>query len=133
MSAVWVFDASALLAWLQDERGKERVTAALAEGANMSAVNWAETLSKLTDGGKSTEDTVSDLSRRGLFKSLAFHPLTEEAALEVARLRPVTRAAGLSLGDRACLALARTLKLPVLTADRTWTKLHVGVKIESIR
>jgi ribonuclease VapC len=64
---------------------------------------------------------------------LVIFPLDEAQAREAARLRPSTRAAGLSLGDRACLALAASLKLPVLTADRAWAGLQVGVVVELIR
>ncbi len=133
MNPAWVFDASALLAWALREPGFERAARALAMGAAVSAVNWAETLSKLADVNQVPEDSVSEFERRGVFLTLAIHPFDADAALDIARLRPSTRAAGLSLGDRACLALARSLKLPVLTADRAWTKVHVGVKIETIR
>jgi ribonuclease VapC len=58
-----------------------------------------------------------------------------EAALGAGHLRPVTRQAGLSVGDRACLELARALNLPALTADRGWLAVAdaVGVRIELIR
>jgi len=134
VSVAWVLDSSAIVAWSRSEPGRERVERALSEGAAVSAVNWSEVLAKVIEKGESAEDTIADLTRRGILGALLHvHPLTEEGALDVARLRPLSRAAGLSLGDRACLALAGTLKLPVLTADRAWTKLHVGVKIENIR
>lgn len=134
MNPAWVFDASALLAWIQAEPGQERVSSAVLAGAAVSAANWAEALSKTVDRGRDVDELLRDLTAKGVLGALLrVHPLTEAAALDVARLRPLTRAAGLSLGDRACLALARSLEVPVLTADRTWTKLHVGVKIESIR
>lgn len=60
-------------------------------------------------------------------------PLTLADAVEIARLRPLTRSAGLSLGDRACVALARRLALPALTADRAWTGLDLGVELHQIR
>jgi PIN domain nuclease of toxin-antitoxin system len=61
------------------------------------------------------------------------HDLT--AALAAGHLRPATRGAGLSLADRSCLALARTLRLPALTADRSWLSVAdaVGVRVEMIR
>lgn len=134
MTPACVLDASALLAWLQDEPGHACVTAAVLAGAAVSAVNWAETLSKTLDRGRDVDELLRDLTAKGILGKVLFvHPLTEEAALDVARLRPLTRGAGLSLGDRACLALGRALKLPVLTADRNWTRLHVGVKIETVR
>ena len=64
---------------------------------------------------------------------VAILPLDEPQAQEAARLRPSTRAAGLSLADRACLALAKSLALPVLTADHAWSALQVGVTVEVIR
>lgn len=60
-------------------------------------------------------------------------PFTEEDALGVARLRPLTRSLGLSLGDRACLALAQRLSLPALTADASWGALSLGVAVEVVR
>jgi len=60
-------------------------------------------------------------------------PFTEEDALEVARLRALTRAHSLAFGDRACLALARRLGLPALTADRTWAELGLGISVVVIR
>ena len=60
-------------------------------------------------------------------------PFTGEDALEVARLRGLTRAHGLSFGDRACLALARRLGLPALTAERAWAELDLGIPVEVLR
>jgi ribonuclease VapC len=60
-------------------------------------------------------------------------PFTREDALEVARLRALTRAYGLSFGDRACLALARRLGLPALTAERAWAELDLGIPVEVLR
>jgi ribonuclease VapC len=57
----------------------------------------------------------------------------EEQAMETARLRPLTRSLQLSLSDRACLALARLRQLPVMTADRAWAKLNLGIQITVIR
>lgn len=136
MAARTVLDASALLAYLQGERGADRVAAALASagGAAMSAINWAEVLSKLADIGEAPEGVTRRLREAGLLgTALGIVPAHEELALEIARLRPSTRAAGLSLGDRACLALGRLKGLPVLTADRSWAGLSVGVKVTVVR
>ena len=65
--------------------------------------------------------------------TLILEPLTETDCLEIARLRPLTKARGLSLADRACLALARRLEIPVLTADRDWADLNLGVTVQLIR
>ena len=132
MSAV--LDASALLAYVRDEPGAEAVDRALEEGAYVSAANWAEALSKIAERGQAPEDTVRALTDAGILgESLIVHPLDEAQAVEIARLRPLTREAGLSLADRACLALATTLGSPALTADGAWVELYVGPRIELIR
>ena len=56
-----------------------------------------------------------------------------EDAVEIAKLRPAIRPGGLSLGDRACLALARRYGARVLTADGTWTRFDIGVRVQAIR
>jgi PIN domain nuclease of toxin-antitoxin system len=100
----------------------------------MSAVNLAEVLSKLAEVGQAPASMNEDLWRRGLIGGqLAIEPLTSEDAVTIAELHRRTRSHGLSFGDRACLALALRLKLPALTADRSWARLRVGVNIETIR
>ena len=100
----------------------------------MSAANWAEVLSKLTEKGLDPEAEAARLMGQGiLHEALSIHALDEAMARDVAVLRPLTRRVGLSLGDRACLALARSLGLPVLTAERIWTSLNVGVTVTLIR
>ncbi|MFZ1106612.1 MAG: PIN domain-containing protein [Hyphomicrobiaceae bacterium] len=64
---------------------------------------------------------------------LAIVPFDEELARQTGALRPATRSLGLSLGDRACLALAQRERLPVLTADRSWAKLDLGIAITMVR
>jgi ribonuclease VapC len=129
-----VLDASALLAYVRDEAGAEVVDQALEEGATVSAVNWAEVLSKIAERGQAPEDTIRALADAGILgESLLVHPLDEAQAVEIARLRPLTREAGLSLADRACLALATTLDSPALTADGAWAELDVGLRIGLIR
>jgi PIN domain nuclease of toxin-antitoxin system len=127
-------DASALLVLLRDEPGADRVADALALGGWISAVNWAEVLTKLADLGLEAEAVSRDLSER-MILGVVLHvrPFDEEQALEAARLRPLTRSPGLSLGDRACLGLARVLRLPVVTADRSWASLDLGVAVELVR
>jgi ribonuclease VapC len=129
-----VLDASALLAFLQDEPGADLVEEALVSGALMSAVNWAETLSKASDNGNQPDFIVSRLHEAGILgQSLAIVPLTSEDGLAIARLRNKTKAIGLSLGDRACLALALKEKAVALTTDRTWSKIRLGVRVQIIR
>jgi PIN domain nuclease of toxin-antitoxin system len=130
----YVLDASALLAHLNDEAGADKVEKALIAGAAISAVNLAEVLSKLADVEEDPANTFASLRRQGLFGNrVAVQPFTEEDAVTIARLYPKTRSHGLSLGDRACLALALRLGVPAMTADRAWTRLKAAVTIETIR
>jgi ribonuclease VapC len=129
-----VLDASALLAYLGNEPGAERVADAIAGRAVMSTVNLAEVLSTAAARGADPQQLARELTARGLIDgALSIEALTTDDAVEVARLRPITRAAGLSLADRACLALARRLAALVLTADSAWTGLDLGVVIELVR
>ncbi|MDQ3507815.1 MAG: type II toxin-antitoxin system VapC family toxin [Actinomycetota bacterium] len=128
-----VLDASALLAYLRDEPGGDIVEELLEEGCAISAANWAEVLSRLTDEGKTPEEASEDLVERGvLHTSLTVHPLDEAQARRIATLRPITRDAGLSLADRACLALAHALDLPAYTADGAWRDVDAGVPVHFI-
>ena len=130
----YVLDASALLAYLQGEEGSLTIQAALATGALISAVNYAEVLSKLSEAGEDAEVADRRLNEQGLVGGLLeLVELTADDAVRIASLRAVTRARGLSLGDRACLATALRLERPVLTADRSWTLLDVGVSVHLIR
>jgi ribonuclease VapC len=132
--ATRVLDASALLAYLNDEAGADLVEQALLRGCAISAVNLAEVLSKLADVGEDPKEVTSNLERRGLLGGkLMVSPLSADDAILIASLQKSTRAHGLSLGDRACLGLALRLRLPALTADRAWSRLKVAVKIEAIR
>lgn len=125
-----VLDASALLAGLNGEPGADRVAAAL-DFAVMSAVNFAEVAGSLARGGNRPDDV------RAILRALActVMPADEEIAIDVGLMRALTDRAGLSLGDRFCLALGRRLQAPVLTADRQWALIanDVGVKVELIR
>jgi PIN domain nuclease of toxin-antitoxin system len=133
-NATRVLDASALLAFLNDEAGAEMVEEALLRGSAISAVNLAEVLSKLAEVGEDPQDVSENLTRRGLLGGkLVVSPLSADDAVVIARLHRGTRAPGLSLGDRACLGLALRLRVPALTADRAWSRLKSGVKVETIR
>jgi ribonuclease VapC len=100
-----VLDASVLLAYLMDEPGSDIVDVVLAEGAVINTVNYAEVLSRLGDGGDEPATAHLRLQQQGLIHGLLeLIPLSTEDAVTIARLRRVTRAQGLSLGDRACLA-----------------------------
>jgi PIN domain nuclease of toxin-antitoxin system len=130
----FILDASALLAYLNDEVGAIVVENALIEGTYISIVNWAEVLSKVADIGENPEALALQLENEGLLgNNLQILPLTEEDALVIAQSRPLTKTVGLSFGDRACLALGKRLGLPVLTADRSWASLTLGVLVNLIR
>ena len=123
-----VTDASAILAALKDEPFGNLDPRRLI-GATISAVNVCEVLSKLHDDGLNDTQAEAAVSTMDL-SVVAFDTSQARAA---ARLRPITRHAGLSLGDRACLALGLRLGRPVITADRVWASLDVGVEVVVIR
>jgi len=124
----FVLDASAVLALLQKEAGHEKVATALA-GARISTVNLAEVGSRLANLGRSAVQVRAVLLALGL-RIVTFD---QDQAFEAARLRPLTRSLGLSLSDRACLALARLQRLPAMTTDRAWRNLSLGIQIAVIR
>ena len=97
----------------------------------MSAVNAAEVISKLTGRGMPADLAESALAAT----AVEVAPFDLDQAATVGVLRPITRAAGLSLGDRACLALAKHRGLPAMTAERVWASVAdaVGVEIIQIR
>ncbi|MFN7282905.1 MAG: PIN domain-containing protein [Dolichospermum sp.] len=129
-----VLDASAFLAYLRDELGAEIVENALINGCYISIINWVEVLSKIVDLGESPEEIIKRLRDEGLLQnSLEIIACNEEDAITIAKFRVLTKSAGLSLGDRACLALGKRLNLPVLTADKVWTSLSLGITITLIR
>ena len=123
-----VLDASALLALLDGEPGQE-VVAPLLPGAVIGSVNLAEVVGKLAERGMPEAEIREALD--GL--ALEVHPVDETLAYATGVLRPGTREHGLSLGDRACLALAATLGLPAYTADRVWAQLDLDVEVRLIR
>ena len=123
-----VLDASALLAVLRAEPGAERVEARL-EGAIIGAVNLSEVVAKLIEDGVPEPQIRLAIGRL----ELDLHAFDAEHAYIAGILRKATRAFGLSFGDRACLALARSLGAPALTADRSWSRLDLGIAIEVIR
>lgn len=125
-----VLDASAVLALLFEETGAEMVRAQLRTGV-IGAANLAEVLAKLSDHGLPAVEAVRAVAILGLEVA----PMTEAQAQRSAELRPLTRGAGLSLGDRACLALATELGASAVTADRGWSAVAgpAGVSIQVIR
>ncbi len=123
-----VLDASAFLAVVQEESYDQSLLKAL-EGAVISAVNIAEVHAKLSEIRFGYPSTFTHLMR--LIGRV--EPFTEAQARISGTLRPSTRALGLSLGDRACLALALDLGAEVYTMDRSWAKLEIGCAIHLMR
>lgn len=123
-----VVDASAVLALINREAGWETVAKAL-PAALISAVNLAEVAGKLIDHGLPATDVDSLLAGLGL----AVIPFDDEMALATGKLRSLKGGTRLSLGDRACLQLARHRSLPALTADRYWARIDTGVELSVIR
>jgi len=124
-----VLDASAVLALLNNEPGSGILTPALLSNAICSTVNLAEVQSKLVSEGGAPDEAWED----ALSPIREAAPFTSDHARIAGSLVSQTRALGLSLGDRACLALGLVLKAPVYTADKSWKNLHIGVKIHLIR
>lgn len=123
-----VLDSSAILAFFFEEPGAEVVERNLL-GAAISTVNLTEIVSRLVERGAPSAQVRRLINR----VMLDVHPFGFNAAIATGLLRSTTRALGLSLGDRACLALAQELRRPVLTADRIWIKLDLGVEVRLIR
>lgn len=123
-----VLDSSAVLALLFKEPGAELV-APMASDASISTVNLSEVVSKLIDEGLSP----AEARRTAQSMPMQVHLFDPESAIQTGLLRSATRAHGLSLGDRACLALAAHLQAEAVTADRAWIGADVGVEIRLIR
>ncbi|HEV7808566.1 MAG TPA: PIN domain-containing protein [Solirubrobacteraceae bacterium] len=105
-------------------------------GATISTVNLAEVLGRAADRGADCAALADDLQARGLLDgAIVVEQFTAGDAVEVARLRPLTRSAGLSIGDRACLALARRLHAVAITADPAWAAVadDVAARLTVIR
>ncbi len=124
-----VLDASAMLAVLNHEPGSEKLPTEMLSSAAASTVNLAEVHTKLVSRGgdpdEAWEDTLSAVDEPV--------PFTLEQARIAGNLVIETRVLGLSLGDRACLALGIALHAPVYTTDKSWKNLKIGVRIHVIR
>ena len=123
-----VFDSSALLAIIFGEDGAE-VAARRLSGGIVSAVNASEVIARLVDFGTSGADARNALLSFGL----DIRPFDAALAVAAGQLRAATREKGLSLGDRACVALAIREQAGIITADRAWTGLNLDVEVELIR
>jgi ribonuclease VapC len=124
-----VLDASAILAMLNEEPGAEKINLELLSRATTSTVNLAEVQARLVREGGDPEETWA----LTLDPLPDVEPFTVEQAKLAGSLVQKTSRLGLSLGDRACLALAIVLNAPVYTADRPWKTLNIGVPIHVIR
>ena len=126
--ADWVLDSSAVLAVVLTEPGGDMVRPLIADSL-LSAVNLVEVATRLLDLGFPSAEIDGRLER----VRFTVVPFDEGLAVGAGQLRVQTRHLGLSLGDRACLALAQREGLPVLTADRAWRELDVGIEVVLIR
>lgn len=123
-----VVDASAVLALLNQETGSEEILE-LIDNAAISSVNLSEVIAKLAEAGIPEEEIRQIL----LHLNLEVILFNEEQALRAGMMRPATKAIGLSFGDRACLALGIILNQPVITTDRLWSNLNLGLEIRVVR
>jgi PIN domain nuclease of toxin-antitoxin system len=123
-----VLDSSAILALFEKEQGWEKVRAALPDGI-VSSLTLAEVVTRLTLRGGKPWQVAAAWDDLRLFVESFDDTRARVAGLLVDK----TRSLGLSLADRACLALARELGLPVITADRSWRKVQIGVEVVLIR
>lgn len=123
-----ILDASAILAFLHGEPGGDAV-AQHVPGASMSAVNVSEVVATLAAHGFSETEVRTTIGRLGL----DVLPFDLDDAIATGMLRPETKALGLSMADRACLAAARTRGWPAITADRVWAGLDIGVDVKLVR
>jgi PIN domain nuclease of toxin-antitoxin system len=124
----YVLDASAILAFLNEEPGAEQV-AKVINNAVVSAVNMSEVITKLIDAGMPEEEITLVLD----YLSCDIRAYDIDDSWDTAKLRTLTRQKGLSLGDRACIGLAGKLGMIAITTDKSWKDLQLDVTIELIR
>lgn len=123
-----VLDASAVLALLFGEPGAEAVVEHITAGAAMSTVNLAEVATVLIRNDRDPSAVLDPLRAQ-----VEIVPFTDADALTTAELYPEVSARGLSLGDRACLALARRLDATAVTAEHLWAELELNIRVDTIR
>ena len=112
----YILDASAVLALVHGEPGADVVESCVTQGAAICAVNLSEVVAKCTDLGLDAEAFRVWFARLGI----VVLPADEALSFDAGVLRARTKGAGLSLGDRFCLALAHTMCVPAVTADQVW-------------
>ena len=123
MPIKWLLDASAVLAWLQEEPGSEVVDEVLDESA-IASINAAEVLHKLIGQGATAEQAGEILARLAV-------PIVDFASGHLAAATRFSKIKGLSLGDRACLAVAEGMGIMAVTADQQWST--SGARVRLIR
>lgn len=123
-----VLDASAVLAAFFDEPGADRIAEQM-NGALMSAVNYGEVVAKLVDRGTPREKILEVMAQL----DVEVIPADRDQSTIAGLLRSETRASGLSLGDRSCLALAIVRNGVALTTDRAWASLELDVEVDVAR
>jgi len=135
VSDINIVDASAILAYLQQEKGQDIIEAALdAQPSLITTVNYCEVLSKLCEKGMPADEAQAAVNDLGLI----FVDFNLDLAHRAAAMRPKTMSIGASLGDRACLALAQKRAddgdhAVLFTAEQLWLKLKWPFKIVAIR
>lgn len=123
-----ILDASALLALLFNELGAQ-IVSPVVKGSRLLSVNYSEVIQRIIAKGGAAEQAEQAIDRL----EVVVVPFDRPLARVAAELREPTRFMGASLADRACLALGRTSGLPILSADRDWHKLNLGIEIRMIR
>jgi PIN domain nuclease of toxin-antitoxin system len=124
---IHVLDASALLAVSKGERGADFVMELInSKDCVISSVNMAEVGTRLLDLGL----PIHELGRGIAQFNVDVIDFNQEQALACAALRPLTKSAGLSLGDRACIALAQLMQGCVVTSDRAWLDISEATQIK---
>jgi PIN domain nuclease of toxin-antitoxin system len=131
LSSQVVVDASAVLALLNGEPGAAVVERTLGTGCVISAVNLSEVAGKLIDVGLTQREVREAVGGIGL--EVREFDMAQAYESGLLRSKSVSGDLALSLGDRACIALAITLGLPVLTADKAWLRLSLPVEVRVIR
>lgn len=128
MKSKFVFDSSAFLALVNNEKGSN-IAETYISSSYISTVNVSEIVSILSS------IKVPESDYKHIIRSLVSEiiPFDEKQAYICGALREQTRSKGLSLGDRACLSLAKTLDLPAITADKVWGDLNLGIEVIQIR
>jgi ribonuclease VapC len=123
-----VLDASAVIAVVKLEPGSD-VVADVIDRSVLSAVNFSEVLTSLGNQGMPLPRVIEAIR----LLRLEIVPYDAQQAMLTSSFRQPTKQHGLSLGDRACLALGRLLSFPVMTGDAVWAKVDVGVDVRLIR